>query len=89
MIKLEKLLTYTNSVYQIGEKINSLERKNSKSKIKASTAVKTVFAGIMCQNKSINEIMETVHDVEILKNIYSPDEIIPKTHGLRDCITDI
>ena len=43
----------------------------------------------MCQNKSINEIMETVHDVEILKNIYSPDEIIPKTHGLRDCITDI
>ena len=88
MIKLANLLTYANNVYQIGEKINSLERKNSNSKIKASTGVKTVFAGIMCQNRSIHEMMETIHTVGNLKNIYAPNEIIGKTHGLRDCLID-
>lgn len=88
MIKLANLLTYANNVYQIGEKINSLERKNANSKIKASTGVKTVFAGIMCQNRSINEMMETVHTVGNLKHIYAPNEIIGKTHGLRDCLID-
>ena len=88
MIKLANLLTYANNVYQIGEKINSLERKNSNSKIKAVTGVKTVFAGILCQNRSINEMMETVHVVKNLKNIYAPNEIVGKTHGLRDCLMD-
>lgn len=88
MIRLEKLLTYANNVYQVGEQINSLRRKNLKSKIKASTGVKTVFTGIMCQNRSINEMIETVHEVKNLKNIYAPREVEPKTHGLRDCLID-
>lgn len=89
MIRLEKLLTYANNVYQIGEQINSLTRKNLNSKIKASTGVKTVFTGIMCQNRSINEMMETIHDVKNLKNIYKQKELKAKTHGLRDCLIDI
>ncbi len=33
-MKFKDLLNYGNSVYQIGEQINSLTRKNSDSKIK-------------------------------------------------------
>lgn len=88
MIRLEKLLIYSNNVYQIGEQIKSLERKNSTAKIKASTGVKTMFAGILCQNRSINEIMETIYEAKNLKNIYGPREIKAKTHGLRDCLID-
>ena len=33
-------------------------------------------------------MIETVHVVENLKNIYAPNEIVGKTHGLRDCLMD-
>lgn len=88
MIKLENVLTYANSVYQIGEQVNSLRRKNLKASIKASTGVKAMLVGVMCQNSSINEIMETTYISNTFKNIYSPREIKPKTHGLRDCLID-
>ena len=32
MIELEKILNYNNSVYQIGEQINNLTRKNKNSR---------------------------------------------------------
>ena len=57
--EIKKNLNYGNSVYQIGEQINSLQRKNSKSKIKASTGAKLLITGFMYQNRSINEIIET------------------------------
>lgn len=84
----KNILTYANSVYQIFKQINSFERKNLKTDIKAPTAIKSIFVGVMCQNSSINEIMETTHEVETFKKIYSPKEKIPKTHGLRDCLID-
>lgn len=84
----KNILTYANSVYQIFKQINSFKRKNLKTDIKAPTAIKSIFVGVMCQNSSINEIMETTHEVKTFRNIYSPKEIIPKTHGLRDCLMD-
>lgn len=87
-MKFKDLLNYGNSVYQIGEKINSLTRKNSNSKIKASTGAKLLMTGLICQNRSINEIIETTYASKNFKNIYKPREIKAKTHGLRDCIID-
>ncbi len=87
-MKFKNLLNYGNSVYQLGEKINSLTRKNSKSKIKAATGAKLLMTGLICQNRSINEIMETTNVSKNFKNIYKPKEIKAKTHGLRDCIID-
>ncbi len=87
-MKFKDLLNYGNSVYQIGEQINSLTRKNLNSKIKASTGAKLLITGFICQNRSINEIMETTYVSKNFKNVYNPKEIKAKTHGLRDCIID-
>ena len=62
-ISLKKFFKYTNSVYQIGEEINSLERQNlncsRKPKTKASTIDKMIFITATLNYKSINEFKET------------------------------
>ena len=87
-MKLKSLFNYGNSIYQLKEKFNRLKRKNKKAKIKASTAAKIMAIGILCQNRSINEIEETINDVGSLKNIYTPKEKEAKTHGLREALKD-
>ena len=95
-ICLKKFFNYTYSIYGIGEKFNNLERKNYKrtgkgvhTKTKASTGAKAIFTGILCQERSMKELMDTTHDKRTsLCNFYKKGEYIPKIHGLRDCIID-
>lgn len=87
-MELKKLFNYGNSIYQLKERFNSLRRKNKNAKIKASTAAKIIAIGILCQNRSINEMEETINSVGSLKNIYVPREKEAKTHGLRDALID-
>ena len=55
-ISLKKLITYTNSVYDISKSFKSLERENCKAKTSAETTAKTIFASMMCGHNSINEL---------------------------------
>ena len=88
-IKLDKLITYTNSVYDIPKKFNSLKRENKKADTKPRTVAKTIFASMLCGHKSINQLNGINSQRELyFKNLYSKSEVIPKTHGLRDCIID-
>lgn len=86
---LKNLITYNNSVYNISEKFNSLERKNSKAKTKASTVAKMTYTSFLCGHKSIN-CFQTVNSNKSLdfKMIFRKNEYIPKTHGERDAIID-
>lgn len=93
-ISLKKFITYTNSVYEIGEKINGLKRiptkklkYNVKPKTTAATGAKMIFLSSLCYHHSINELIITTHDKNTsLKNFFNGKEYIPKTHALRDCI---
>ena len=88
-LNYKNLITYSNSVYQIGEKFNSLKRNNLNSKTKPKTAAKTIFSSMLWGCESINEIIQTNSNKDIdFKGIFSKKEFIPKTHGLRDCIKD-
>lgn len=95
-ISLKKFLTYTYSVYDIGDKFNSLERVSTKNlkfgarpKTKASTGAKMMMLGCLCHHNSINELNTTTHDKHTsLKNFFSKREYIPKIHALRDCIIE-
>lgn len=95
-ISLKKFFTYTSSVYNIGDKFNSLERISNKNlkngarpKTKASTGAKMMMLGCLCHHNSIKELNDTTHDKHtLLKNFFSKREYIPKTHGLRDCIIE-
>ena len=95
-ISLKKFFTYTYSVYNIGDKFNSLERISTKNlkigarpKTKASTGVKKMMLGCLCHHNSINELNDTTHDKHTsLKNFFNKREYIPKTHALRDCIIE-
>ena len=90
-ISLTKLFTYNNSVYNIGEKFNSLERKsakiNSEYKTEAVTGAKLIMVGLLCNHKSINEIIITAHNKQTsFTNLFTKREYVPKMHGFRDCI---
>ena len=90
-ISLTKLFTYNNSVYNIGEKFNSLERKsakiNSEYKTEAVTGAKLMMVGLLCNHKSINEIIITAHNKQTsFANLFTKREYVPKMHGFRDCI---
>lgn len=95
-ISLKKFFTYTYSVYNIGDKFNSLERISTKNlkigarpKTKASTGAKMMMIGCLCHHNSINELNDTTHDKHTsLKNFFNKREYIPKTHALRDCIIE-
>ncbi len=88
-ISLNRFITYTNSVYDIGKKIKGLSRKNSKANTKASTVAKTLFASFLCGYKSINLLNAVNSNAKLnLKMIYNKNEYNPKMHGLRDCVID-
>ena len=94
-ISLNKLITYTNSVYDLDKKFNSLRRKNknnfkgAKVKTKANTGAKMMMLSCLCYHDSINELNTTTHNkYTSLKNFFHEKEYIPKTHALRDCIIE-
>lgn len=88
-LNYKNLITYNNSVYQIGEKFNSLERKNSDSKTKPKTVAKMMFSSMLCGHRSINELIQTNNNKDIdFKGLFNKKEYIPKMHGIRDCIKD-
>ena len=53
---LKQMLTYINKVYDIGEKINTLEDKKIKSPAKISTITFVVLFGFMLQIRSFNRL---------------------------------
>ena len=88
-ISLKNFFHYTNNVYEIGEKFNSLERKNEKSKTKASTGAKMMMTSMICHHSSINELNQTFYGRSTsFKYLFKKGEYTPKMHGLRDCIID-
>ena len=95
-INLKKFLTYTYSVYNIGDKFNSLERistkklkNNAQPKTIAATGAKMMMLGCLCHHNSLNELIDTTHDEHTsLKNFFTKGEYIPKTHALRDCVIE-
>lgn len=88
-IALKKLLTYTSSVYDIQGNFKGLKRENCNSKVKASTAGKMLFAGLMSNQRSIYKLNSVNnHKTTSLKMLFKQGEYIPKMHGLRDAIKD-
>lgn len=90
-MNLTNLLDYANSIYNLGENINSLERKNDKCDTIPSTAVKMIMMGILSDRPSINRIQESIFKSKNnkMKGIFYKGEFIPKMHAFRDCIDDI
>lgn len=89
-ISLKKLFTYTSSVYDIDGNFKGVKRENCKSKVKASTISKMMFASMMCGHSSINELNHINKNRTTRFNmLYNRREYIPRTHGLRDAIKDI
>ena len=89
-ISLNRFITYTNSVYDIGEKFKGLRRNNSESsKVMAYTVAKTMFASTLSGHRSINELNGVnKHRLLRFNSLYRKREYIPRTHGLKDCIID-
>ena len=88
-ISLNKIITYTNSVYHIEKKFKGLSRKNCNSITKASTVAKTLLVSFLCGYKSINLLNEVNSNNKLnFKMIYKKREYNPKMHGLRDCVID-
>lgn len=95
-VNINKYFNYTNSVYELDKKVNSVKRNNYKkegkgrrTQCKASTGVKVAMLGAICFNGSVNETIGTIHYPETnMYNFFEKDEYIPKTHGFRDCIVD-
>lgn len=90
-MNLIHLLDYGNSIYNLGENINSLKRKNIQCDTEASTAIKMLMMGILSNRPSINRIQEAIFHSgkNKLKGIFKKGEFIPKMHAFRDCINDI
>lgn len=84
-MKLKNFFNYANSVYQINKQINSLRRKNLRSKIIPKTGAKILITGFLCQNRSINEIKETSYISKNFKNIFELKKTI-ETEEFRDII---
>ena len=88
-IALNQFITYSNSVYDINSKFNSLERKNLDAKTKAYTVAKMIFASMSCGHASLNLLNEINKNSDLKFNsIYSKNEYVPMTHAIRDCIMD-
>lgn len=90
-MNLKKLLDYGNSIYDLGKKINSLERKNNKACTKPSTAVKMMMMGFLSKRPSVNSIQQSIFNSNQnkLRGVFSKKEFKPKTHALREAIDDI
>lgn len=90
-MNLTNLLDYSNSIYSLNKKINSVERKNEKACTKASTVIKMLLTGIMTDNDSLNGIQYSIFEGrnKIKNSLFSKKEYIPKMHGIRDCVNDI
>ena len=82
-ISLKNFLTYTYSVYDVGEKINKLKRISNRNlkvgarpKTKASTGAKMIMLSCLCNHNSINELNVTTHGKNTsLKNFFFRKEI--------------
>ena len=89
-MNLTNLLDYGNSIYNLGENINSLERKNKNADTKSSTVVKMLMMGFLSKRGSINRVQKAIFESKEnkLKGVFSSREFIPKTHALRDAVND-
>ena len=90
-MNLTNLLDYGNSIYNLGENINSLKRKNIKADTKPSTAIKMLMMGFLSNRASINRVQQAIFKSKDnkLKGVFSKGEFIPKTHALRDAVDDV
>ena len=88
-MNLTNLLDYSNSIYGLGEKINSVKRNNVSCPTKASTVLKMLISGIMSGCDSMNNMQNTLHKDKVRKGLFSKKEFIPKTTATRDCVNDI
>ena len=87
-MNLKNVLDYTNSVYNFGEKINSVERNNIDADTKPSTCIKMFIGGVLSGRDSINSIVTNSQDNK-MRSIFKSKEFIPQTTAFRDCFNDI
>ena len=90
-MNLINLLDYSNSIYNLKEKINNIKRKNDEFPTKASTTIKMLVMMFFTKKASVNSMMKAVHNsyTNQMGNIFYKKEFIPKTHAFRDCVNDI
>lgn len=90
-MNISNLFDYSNSIFNLKEKINGLERKNKRAETDASTAMKMLVCMSATGTNSINNLESKIFNKRknSFKNIFGPKEFIPKTHALRECADDI
>ena len=90
-MNLKNLLDYGNSIYNLGEKFNSLERENKNAITTPISCIKMLMMSFLSKRPSINKLEQSIFSSETnkLKGVFSKNEFIPKTHALRDCVNDI
>lgn len=88
-MNLINLLDYGNSVYDLNKKINGLSRQNDEFPTKPSTVLKMAIAMILTRMPSIHYLMNSIDSPsKPMRKLFCKGEFVPKTHALRDCITD-
>ena len=84
---LKQLLTYINKVYDIGEKINTLNDKRTKSTIEISTITFTVLFGFMLQIRSFNRLKHWLKKGKF-KKVLPKKTKMPQIDTVRRCLSD-
>ena len=88
-MNLINLLDYGNSVYDLNKKINGLSRQNDEFPTKPSTVLKMAIAMILTRMPSIHYLMNSIDSPsKPMRKLFCKGEFVPKTHALRDCMTD-
>jgi hypothetical protein len=84
---LKQILTYVNKVYDLGEKINTLENKKIKSPVKVFTISFIVLLGFMLQIKSFNRLKHWIKR-DKFKELFSKKTSIPDIDAIRRSLSD-
>ncbi|QAT39211.1 transposase [Clostridium sp. JN-9] len=84
---LKQMLTYINKVYDIGEKINTLEDKKIKSLVKISTITFVVLFGFMLQIRSFNRLEHWLKKGKFKKVLPKNTKMI-HIDAVRRCLSD-
>lgn len=84
---LKQMLTYTNKVYDIGEKINRLKDKRVKFSAKNSTITFIVLFGFMLQIRSFNRLDHWLKKGK-LKKVLPKNTKMPRIDTIRRCLSN-
>lgn len=84
---LKQMLTYINKVYDMGEKINTLEDKRIKFSVKNSTITFVVLFGFMLQIRSFNRLEHWLEKGKF-KKVVPKNTKMPRIDAVRRCLSN-